>query len=146
MDLTFQVYGRISRPVSEVFDAVHDPKKLSAYFTTNGASAPLDAGTTVMWDFADFPGAFPVHVGTVERDRVIELRWQAGDGEYDTLVRMEFEAVTAGTTAVRISESGWRETPEGLKSSYGNCMGWTQMICALKVWLEHGINLRAFMF
>jgi len=145
MDLTFQVYGKIAKPVDEVFDAVHDPAKISSYFTTGGASAPLDEGTTVMWDFADFPGAFPVHVRKVEKNRHIEIDWQAGDGEYDTHVRFEFEPVDGGTL-VRISESGWRQTPEGLKSSYGNCMGWTQMICALKVWLEHGINLRAFMF
>ncbi len=62
MELRFQVHGRIAKPVSEVFDAVHDPDRLSGYFTTGGASGPLDEGTTVKWDFADFPGAFPVHV------------------------------------------------------------------------------------
>jgi hypothetical protein len=41
-----------------------------------------------------------------------------------------------------VTEHGWRETQTGLNGSYGNCMGWTQMICALKAWLEHGINLR----
>jgi hypothetical protein len=24
----------------------------------------------------------------------------------------------------------------------GNCEGWTGMLCAMKVWLEHDINLR----
>ena len=59
MDLQFQVFGKIARPVAEVFDAVYDPRKLSGYFTTGGASEPLDEGTTVTWDFADFPGRFP---------------------------------------------------------------------------------------
>lgn len=27
-------------------------------------------------------------------------------------------------------------------TSYGNCMGWSQMLDAMKAWLEHGINLR----
>ena len=31
----------------------------------------VDEGTTVTWDFHDFPGAFPVHVRKVERDRLI---------------------------------------------------------------------------
>lgn len=146
MELTFQVYGKIARPVAEVFDAVYDPKKLSGYFTTGGASAPLDEGTTVTWDFADFPGAFPVHVRKVERERLIVLEWQAADGSYNTEVRMEFEALDAKSTMMRISESGWKETPDGLKASYGNCMGWTQMICCLKVFVEQGVNLRKFFF
>jgi uncharacterized protein YndB with AHSA1/START domain len=62
MDLRFQVQGKIKKLVKEVYDAVCNPKKLSRYFTTGGASAPLDEGTTVTWDFADFPGAFPVYV------------------------------------------------------------------------------------
>lgn len=146
MDLQFQIYGKIARPPAEVFDAVYDPAKLSAYFTTGGASAPLDEGTTVTWDFHDFPGAFPVHVRKVERNRLIELQWQAADGEYDTTVRIELEAAGDAATTVRISESGWRESPEGLRSSYGNCMGWTQMLCCMKAYVEHGIKLREFFF
>jgi uncharacterized protein YndB with AHSA1/START domain len=146
MDLKFQVYGKIAKPVAEVFDAVYNPKKLSGYFTTGGASGPLDEGTTVTWDFADFPGAFPVHVRSVEPNRLIELEWKAGDGDYDTKVRMEFESLGRDATLVRISESGWHQTPAGLKSSYDNCMGWSQMLCALKVFAEQGANLRAFFY
>jgi uncharacterized protein YndB with AHSA1/START domain len=146
MDLRFEVYGKIARPVAEVFDAVYNPRKLSGYFTTGGASGPLTQGSSVTWDFADFPGAFPVHVRQAESGRLIELEWQAGDGDYDTRVRIEFEPIDDGSTLVRISESGWKETPEGLKSSYGNCSGWMHMLCCLKVYVEHGINLRAFFF
>lgn len=146
MELKFQVYGKIARPVEEVFDAVYNPARLSGYFTTGGASAPLDEGTTVTWDFADFPGAFPVKVREMKPERLIVLEWQAADGNYQTEVRIEFEPLDLKSTMVRISESGWKETPEGLKSSYGNCMGWTQMLCCLKVYVEHGINLREFFF
>ncbi len=45
-----------------------------------------------------------------------------------------------------ISERGWRETPGALNASYGNCHGWTQMLCSLKANLEHGINLREGMY
>ena len=51
-----------------MFEAVADPKELSSYFTTGGASARLEQGQTVTWDFADFPGAFPVHVTEVVPD------------------------------------------------------------------------------
>jgi uncharacterized protein YndB with AHSA1/START domain len=146
MELKFQVYGKIAKPVTEVFEAVYRPDKLSGYFTTGGASGPLEEGATVTWDFADFPGAFPVHVRKVERDRLIQLDWKAADGDYNTQVRIEFEPLDSNSTLVRISESGWTETQEGLDASYGNCMGWMQMISCLKTYVEHGINLRAFFF
>ena len=142
MELRFQVHGRIAKPVSEVFDAVHDPEGLSGYFTTGGASGPLDEGMTVKWDFADFPGAFPVHVKKVERDRLIVLEWSAGENDEATEVRIEFEPLDDDSTIVRISEGTWPETQGNLERSYGNCMGWTQMIASMKTYLEHGLNLR----
>jgi uncharacterized protein YndB with AHSA1/START domain len=146
MELQFRVYGKIARPVAEVFDAVYNPTKLSGYFTTGGASAPLVEGSTVTWDFADFPGAFPVQVRKVERDRLIELEWKAGDGDYTTRTRLEFEPLEGGATLVRISEGKWKENQRGLDASYGNCMGWTQMLCAMKLYVERGINLREYFF
>ncbi len=156
MTLTFTVAARIARAVAEVFEAVVDPAELSRYFTTGGASGRLEAGATVHWAFHDFPGAFPVDVVAVEPNRQIVLRWEASDGTaaeggaapapYQTTVTMTFEALDDGRTLVSITEEGWRETEAGLKASYGNCQGWTQMTCALKAWLEHGINLREGMF
>ena len=148
MALKFEVSGRISRPVEEVFEAVADPGKLSGYFTTGGAKGRLETGATVTWDFHDFPGAFPVSVVEVVKNEKIVLHWQAdGSGEedggpYDTTVTMRFEPTEDGRTIVSIAEEGFRETDRGQKASYGNCMGWAQMICAMKAWVEHGINLR----
>jgi uncharacterized protein YndB with AHSA1/START domain len=146
MELKFQVHGRIAKPVSEVFDAVYNPEKLSGYFTTGGASAPLDEGATVTWDFADFPGAFPVHVRKVDPERLIALEWEGDEDGSTTEVRMEFEPLDAGSTMVRISEGTFPETQEGLDRSYGNCMGWMQMIACMKMFLEHGINMREGFF
>jgi uncharacterized protein YndB with AHSA1/START domain len=141
MELKFKVFGRIARPVSEVFDAVYNPEKLSGYFTTGGAKGSLDEGKTVTWDFADFPGAFPVYVRQSVKNEKIVLEW--GAAEAQTTVEMTFKAVDDHTTLVEISESGWPENNQkNLDNSYGNCMGWSQMICAMKVYIEHGINLR----
>lgn len=59
---------------------------------------------------------------------------------------MTFEALEDGRTLVSISEAGWRPTDAGQKASYGNCQGWTQMLCAMKAYKEYGINLREGMF
>ena len=146
MDLKFEVSGRINRPVEDVFEAVADPAKLSSYFTTGGAKGRLETGATVTWDFHDFPGAFPVYVAEVEPNKRIVLKWGGEDGSTATLVTMRFEPTDDGRTIVSIAEEGWPSTEDGLKNSYGNCMGWSQMICAMKAWVEHGINLRDGMY
>ena len=150
MELKFRVAGRIARPVEQVFEAVANPDQLSRYFTTGGAKGRLETGATVTWDFHDFPGAFPVQVIEVVPNQRIVLEWQAHEGsgesggaaDYKTRVTMTFAPLDDGRTLVTISEQGWRETDAGLAGSYGNCEGWTGMLCAMKVWLEHGINLR----
>ena len=159
MELKFRVAARIAKAVHEVFEAVADPDQLSHYFTTGGAQGRLETGATVMWDFADFPGAFPVQVVEVVPDERIVLEWQANEGEppnveggelsalaYNTTVTMSFKDLGDGRTLVEIAEEGWRFTDGALKASYGNCQGWSQMLCALKMWLEHGINLREGMY
>jgi len=159
MDLKFTVFANISRPVPEVFEAVANPDILSEYFTTGGAKGRLEAGAQVTWDFADFPGAFPVDVVEVVPNEKIVLRWEAGDGRedhaagtwerggYQTTVTMTFKSLDDGArTMVEITEEGWRQDEGGLQASYGNCMGWSQMLAALKMWVEHGINLRDGMY
>jgi uncharacterized protein YndB with AHSA1/START domain len=146
MDLKFKVMIHVGRPVEQVFEAVADPKQLSSYFTTGGASARLEQGTTVTWDFHDFPGAFPVEVDEVVANERIVFRWDAYQGDkpagYKTTVTMTFKPTDDGRTLVEIEEKGWRDSEAGLQASYGNCMGWAQMLAALKMWVEHGINLR----
>src|SRR6266536_964700 len=55
MDLSFTVQTKIQKPVNEVFDAVHNPKKLSGYFTSGGYDTvvemsfePLNANETLV--------------------------------------------------------------------------------------------------
>ena len=144
MDPTFRVFIIVGRPRHEVFEAVADPTELSSYFTTGGASAQMEQGQTVTWDFADFPGAFPVDVTEVVPDEKIAFNWKANEpgADYQLQVTFRFTDVDAGRTKVEVEEAGWRDTDAARKASYGNCMGWSQMLAALKMWVEHGINLR----
>ena len=146
MELTFDVYAKIGRPLAEVFAAVTDPRQLSAYFTTGGASGPLTEGATVIWKFGDYPGEIPVTVTRLVPNERIEFSWDAEEGTYQTAVVMTFTTLEGGGTLVRVVEGGWRPDPRGLKDSYLNCSGWTQMLCCLKAWAEHGINLRRGFF
>ncbi|HYS53387.1 MAG TPA: SRPBCC domain-containing protein [Thermoanaerobaculia bacterium] len=143
MELKFTVHTKIQKPAAEVFDAVRDPAKLSKYFATGGASGPLDEGTQPTWRWADHPGITGVvEVKKVIPNQLIVFEWEASEGGYNTSVEMKFEPLNDRETLVSITESGFKDTPKGRESSYGNCHGWTQMICSLKAWLEYGINLR----
>jgi len=139
----FTIRTRVARPVSEVFDAVRDPRKLSRYFTVGGASAPLTEGAVVTWSFReDSSHRFPVRVRRVIPNRRISFEWGTNGTRHTTRVEFRFVRVGRSATLVRISESGWKTTPAERKSSYDNCAGWMQMACCLKAFVEYGINLR----
>ena len=144
MNLRFTVFIHVSRPVNAVYEAVADPAQLSSYFTTGGASGRLETGATVMWDFHDFPGAFPVEVIEAMPGEWIAFDWgeDVSGEKWRNRVTISFSAVDGDRTKVEIEEGGWDDSEVGRKASYGNCMGWSQMLCALKAWVEHGINLR----
>lgn len=144
--LSFTVSGHISKTCHEVYEAVANPDQLSCYFTTGGAKGRLEVGTEVTWDFHDFPGRFPVQVIQNIQDKKIVIKWAgewaAADDGMNT-VTFEFQPIAEATrTKVKITEAGWLSTPQGLAGALGNCEGWTGMLAAMKIWLEHGINLR----
>jgi uncharacterized protein YndB with AHSA1/START domain len=141
MELKFKVQTKIQKPVAEVFDAVYDPRKLEKYFTTKRASGPLDAGTTVTWEWEYWPTAYEVHVKECIENELITFEWLAHDGDTMTHVEIRFEPVGVAETIVSITETGWTDDETGLRNSYDNCAGWTEVCCGLKAFLEHGINL-----
>ena len=144
-ELSFTVTGYIARTPHEVYEAVADPEQLSRYFTTGGAHGRLETGAEVTWDFADFPGRLPVEVIDHVPDERIVVRWEGSDQsvEQSTMTTFEFSPVDGGArTLVTITEKSWKVTEGGAEGAFGNCMGWTGMLAALKAWTEHGINLR----
>jgi uncharacterized protein YndB with AHSA1/START domain len=136
----YTVSARIEKPLAEVFAAVVDPEKLSAYFTTLGLPpGPLVAGTQVVWW-----GQVAVDVVEVVQNARLVLEWanRRRRGETPVRIEMEFEDLGGGATLLSISESGYGPGDEALRATYSTCEGWTQMLCSLKAWVEHGINLR----
>jgi uncharacterized protein YndB with AHSA1/START domain len=140
----FSTWIIVAVPPEHAFEAVADPAILSRYFTTGGAQGRMASGETVTWDFADFPGAFPVDVDEAVEAERIRFHWgEDKDGQFRTRVDFVFEPIDGGKrTKVRVAESGWPDGDAGLKDAFGKCMGWSQMLAAMKAWVEHGINLR----
>ncbi|AUH34099.1 SRPBCC domain-containing protein [Paracoccus tegillarcae] len=145
-DMDFTVWAIIDKPREQVFDAVVDPDKLAAYFTTGGARGRMDRGAKVRWEFADFPGPFDVDVLVADAPEQVQFDWPSPLGKGMSRVTFRFGALTEARTKVEVTESGWPATPEGLQAAYGNCMGWSQMLAAMKAWLDHGVVLRTGMY
>lgn len=148
--LSCSFYAKIDKPIEEVFDAVFSGSKISGYFATGDKPADLVEGTTVYWSFHDHPEMepFPVKVVKSEPEKLIHLQWGSAVGDELNDVKIEFERLESNPnqTLVRVTESGWPNTPEGVKHCSGNCGGWSNMLACLKVYVEFGKNLREFMF
>lgn len=141
MQPAFDVQVRVQKPISTVFEAVVDPKQLAHYFVQEASARPTSR-STVQWRFAEAPGSFPVEFHEVVPNERLAFSWDSEDGGR-TRVEFTFTELAPGDTRVKVSESGWNDSPAGIKASYGNCGGWMHMLLCLKAWLEHGINLRA---
>lgn len=146
MSRTFRIRTQINKPVADVFAAVVSSDSLINYFADR-TSGDLQEGKVIVWNWEDY-GDHPVTVTKVKENELIEfvlssLDWQKSDEDaYDVTVTMEFEAIEDNRTMLSISESGWKESADGIKGSYDNCEGWTNMVMCLKAYLEYGIDLR----
>lgn len=146
MSRNYTVRTKINKPVAAVFDAVVNSDIMTEYFT-DAVSSDLIPGQEVQWTWDEW-GTNAVFVKTVKPNELIELtldskNWQkTADESYEVLVSFEFEALDEDTTLVSISESGWLMDEDGRKASYENCGGWQDMLCCLKAYLEHGVDLR----
>ena len=111
MSVGFTVAARINRPVADVYESVVSPGRLSKYFTTDGAKGRIEAGATVLWQFPEEPGEYPVDVIEAEAPSRIVLQWDAPEGTSDgrTTATMTFEPLDDDRTLVTIAESGWRD-------------------------------------
>jgi uncharacterized protein YndB with AHSA1/START domain len=145
-DLDFTVWAIMDAPPDRAYEAVADPAQLQQHFTMAGAKGRIETGATVTWEFADFPGPFPVDVVEADPPRRLVFDWGHPSGDGTNRVSFRFEPVDDNRCKVLVSETGWTADADGLKDAFGNCMGWTHMLAAMKAWLDHGIQLRPGMF
>ena len=138
-DLEVHVHERILRPVDEVFQALVDPSRLARFFVSR-ASAPLQGGTDVEWEFGDVGARVRVSVCEVLHNQRIVFDW--GASRVRTRVTIRVRGDQPGTTVVSISESRFPDTREGVQRALAQNAGWTYFLCCLKAWVQHGINLR----
>jgi uncharacterized protein YndB with AHSA1/START domain len=130
---------RIAKTPAEVFEAIVNPQKMSHYFISSGRGR-LDKADSVSWRFADVGGQLNVKPQVIKKDKSVSFLWSASGRE--ALVTISLLSVPRGATVVSVKESGWPTGPEGIATCVGQAQGWMHMLCCLKAYMEHGINLR----
>lgn len=129
---------KIAKSPRTVYEAIVDPKKMSGYFISTG-SRRLDQNEKLIWRWADVGMELEITPRAKKKNSRVEFLWSASGTEATvtiTLSRM------GSSTLVKISEAGWPASPEGIARCMGQMQGWANMLCCLKAYLEHGINLR----
>jgi uncharacterized protein YndB with AHSA1/START domain len=138
MTIDVTVKDRVLRPVTEVFAAIIDPARLSGFFIS-GASGPLKAGATIEWHFADVGITLPIDVARIEGNRAIVFDWGASGVTARVTIGLEERD---DDTLVTINEAAWPLDPTGVRRALGQTKGWTDFLCSMKAFLQHGVNLR----
>lgn len=136
MELTAKAFIQINKPVDLVFNAISEKKHITQYFI-GSSDGDMEEGKTLKWEFADFPGAFPVTILKVIPHQELQFTW-----EKDTTVKITFEAQTPTDTVVNISEGSRQLNEENLDWVVSSTGGWTNFLACLKAYMEYNINLR----
>ncbi|MGI9516968.1 MAG: SRPBCC domain-containing protein, partial [Pirellulaceae bacterium] len=138
-ELRVQTGLKISRSTATVYEAIVNPAEMSGYFISSG-SGRLDGGETVVWNWDDVGAELAVTPQEIEENHRVGFNWRASGVE--TRVVIEINGETDKTTAIQVTESGWPRDAEGTERCLQQMQGWVHMLCCLKAYLEHGINLR----
>jgi len=133
--MTGQIKARVTMLIhaspTEVFAAFIEPSQLTRFWLFK-ASAPLQVGKTVEWQFM-VTGA-GAKVTAVELKPGKSVAWQWSDGE----VRVELESFQ-GETAVTLVHDGFPgERADQIEAALNSTEGFTIVLCDLKTLLETG--------
>lgn len=69
---------QILKPVSEVYDAIVNPEKMSQYFISK-STGKMEEGKVVYWGFPEFEGEFPTKVLELVTNQKIVFDWTGGN-------------------------------------------------------------------
>lgn len=130
---------QIQKPISEVFNAIIDPAKMSNYFISQ-STGKMEEGKNLVWKFPEFEIEVPVRVGKIEKDKYISYYWE--NNKLEMLVEINLSIHENNSTVVTITEKSMKNDEAGINWLKGNTEGWANFLACLKAYLEYGINLR----
>lgn len=128
-----------------VFEAISTAEGLDGWFTTGSELDPTPGGRICFrwsdWGVDRYSGEAEGIVHAIEPPHRFNFEWQTGtvDPKMRTTVELSLEEDIRGTI-VRVRESGFPDTPEGLRAFYDNTGGWAEALTLLKFFVEHGLR------
>ena len=128
----------IRQPVREVFEALIDPEITSRFWFSKGSSR-LETGKRIRWDWEMYGVHADVDVKAIEIDKRILIDWNGP--ENPTQVEWMFEDKGNNTTFVVVKNWGFNGAADKVVAdAIDSTGGFTFLLAALKVFLEHGIE------
>lgn len=130
----------IRKPVAEVFNAFVSPDVITKFWF-NRCSGPLEVGKSVTWFWDLFNASTEVRVLALEENKRIYIEWRV-ESDNPTTVEWKFEDRENDGTYVSVVNSGFDGNAEDvIEQVVDSTGGFTLVLAAAKVYLEHGIDL-----
>jgi uncharacterized protein YndB with AHSA1/START domain len=128
----------IRKPVADVFEALIDPAITSRFWFSKG-SGRLETGKRIRWDWEMYGVHAEVDVKAIETNKRILIEWNGP--ENPTSVEWTFEDNGGNATFVVVKNWGFKgDADKVMAEVIDSTGGFTFLIAALKVFLEHGIE------
>jgi uncharacterized protein YndB with AHSA1/START domain len=128
----------IRKPVSQVFEALVDPA-ITTRFWFSKSSGRIETGKRIRWDWEMYGVHTYVDVKAIEINKRILIEWNGP--EDPTAVEWTFEDNGNNTTFVVVKNWGFKGSDdEVVAQALDSKGGFTFLLAALKVFLEHAIE------
>jgi len=128
----------IRKPAAEVFEAFVDPEITARFWFTKG-SGRLEKGKRVRWDWEMFGVWDELLVEELVPGETIRVVWSDG-----SRTEWNFASRDGNSTFVTIDAWGFPgDHDEFFATALDQTGGYTIVLCSLKAWLEHGVQLHA---
>ncbi|MDW3796585.1 SRPBCC domain-containing protein [Staphylococcus saprophyticus] len=124
---------QVDVPRETVFEAFVDPEKIGGFWFSS-SSERWEQGKTITLRYEEYDAELNINIERVEDNQLIAFTWCAHP------VTIQFEESEAGTV-VTTTEKDF--DTQYVKQLLGQKEGWVYMLSCLKVYLEHGVTIRA---
>ncbi len=130
----------IRKPVNEVFQAFIDPEITTKFWFTH-STGKLEEGASITWEWRMYNVSAPVKVLEVVENQKILIEW--GETPETSIVKWVFNPINDNLTFLTITNYGFQGNEDGILNQIKDATkGFTFVLCGLKAWLEHKIQLR----
>lgn len=127
----------IRKPVGPVFEAFVDPA-ITSRFWFSKSSGRLVAGKRIRWDWEMYGHHTEVDVKEIEKNERILIEWNGPDNP--SLVEWTFETQGENTFVIVRNWGFGGNAQEIMAQALDSTGGFSFVLAALKVFLEHGIE------